>query len=156
MLVFGNNHSIYLSSGCRFHGGGNIVLDEHDASLIIGRGTTIEDAYIHVIEAHAKVVIGRNCMFSYGIEIRTGDGHGIFDTTKQRLNPPRNVTIGDRVWIGSRAIILKGVEIAEDSVVGSGAVVTKSFAESGVVLAGNPAKVIRRGVRWFYDRSGRF
>jgi acetyltransferase-like isoleucine patch superfamily enzyme len=53
----------------------------------------------------------------------------------------RPVTIGQCVWIGIRAIIIPGVHIGEGSIIGAGAVVTKSFPP-GSIIAGNPAKVV--------------
>ena len=53
------------------------------------------------------------------------------------------VRIGNRVWIGGNTVINPGVTIGDDVVIGSGSVVTKNI-ESGVVAAGNPARVIRR------------
>ena len=52
------------------------------------------------------------------------------------------VSIGKACWIGARAIIMPGVKLGDASVVGAGAVVTKSF-EAGVIVAGNPARAIR-------------
>lgn len=54
----------------------------------------------------------------------------------------RAVTIGDHVWIGDQTIILKGVTIGSNSIIGAGSVVTASIP-SNVVAAGNPCKVIR-------------
>jgi maltose O-acetyltransferase len=54
-----------------------------------------------------------------------------------------DVTIGDRVWIGYRAIVLPGVTIGEGAVVGAGAVVTKNV-DAFSIVAGNPARVIGR------------
>ena len=53
------------------------------------------------------------------------------------------VTIGDRVWIGEKAIVLKGVTIGRGSVIGAGAVVTKSIPEWSIAV-GSPARVIRQ------------
>jgi len=52
------------------------------------------------------------------------------------------VTIGDHVWIGTRALILPGVTIGDGAVVGAGSVVTKDVLPNGVV-AGNPARLLR-------------
>lgn len=53
--------------------------------------------------------------------------------------------IGRRCFIGANAIILPGVKLGDNTIVGAGAVVTKSF-EGGVILAGNPAKIVRKGI----------
>lgn len=53
------------------------------------------------------------------------------------------ITVGDNVWIGGGAVILAGVTLGDNVVVGAGAVVTKSFGNN-VVIAGNPARVIRQ------------
>jgi maltose O-acetyltransferase len=59
------------------------------------------------------------------------------------MPPAREVRLGDRVWIGNRVTILPGVSIGDDAVVGAGAVVT-SDVEARSVVAGNPARLIRR------------
>jgi maltose O-acetyltransferase len=52
------------------------------------------------------------------------------------------ITIGDNCWIGGNSVINPGVSLGNNVVVGSGSVVTKSFGDN-VVIAGNPAKIIR-------------
>lgn len=52
------------------------------------------------------------------------------------------INIGDRCFIGIGAIVLPGVTIANDCIIGAGSIVTKSFLEPGMVIAGNPARVI--------------
>lgn len=53
------------------------------------------------------------------------------------------ITIGDNVWIGGGATILPGVTLGDNVVVAAGSVVTKSFDQNNIVLAGNPARVIK-------------
>jgi maltose O-acetyltransferase len=57
-------------------------------------------------------------------------------------NTTKPVAIGDNVWIGTHSLILPGVEIGSNSIVASGSVVTKSVG-SGVVVGGNPARIIK-------------
>ena len=54
------------------------------------------------------------------------------------------ITIGDNCFIGERATVLYGVTLPPNTIVAAGAVVTKSVSESGLILGGNPAKVIGR------------
>jgi maltose O-acetyltransferase len=55
----------------------------------------------------------------------------------------RPITIGDGAWLGGGVIVLPGVSIGQNAVIGAGAVVTRDV-EPGVVVAGNPARLIRR------------
>jgi carbonic anhydrase/acetyltransferase-like protein (isoleucine patch superfamily) len=114
----------------------------------IGKGTTVLGCTFFAIECDSSIIIGEDCMLSWGIEIRTSDWHSIYDMdTDERINQQKLVHIHDRVWIGSHAIILKGVTVDSDSIIGTHSIVTKSVP-SNVVVAGNPAKVIRENVKW--------
>ena len=95
-----------------------------------------------------KITIGERCMFSDCIEIRTGDSHSILNEQGHRINPSRDVTIGQHVWVGQGVTILKGVYIHQDSILGTKAVVVKSTTNGGVVIAGNPAKIVKENVNW--------
>jgi acetyltransferase-like isoleucine patch superfamily enzyme len=112
--------------------------------LTIGSGTYI-NPNSRVLCA-ADSAIGRDCAISWGVEILDFDAHevGIEDAFRPQAAPVR---IGDRVWIGARATVLKGVEIGDGAVVGAAAVVTRSVPPRALVV-GNPARVIREDVDW--------
>lgn len=91
----------------------------------------------------ADVYIGDNVMIAPNVTIVTGT-HPIDPDLRERVyqyNLP--VHIGNRVWIGAGAIILPGVTVGDDSVIGAGSVVTKDIP-AGVVAVGNPCRVMRK------------
>ena len=149
--IRGSGHKIEFGENCRVSRGAVLWFEDHDGLLQVGPGTTMVDVHIAVTE-NSRVVIGEDCMFANDIDIRTGDSHSVVDTqTGERLNHAGDVLIGRHVWIAPHTIILKGVNIGENSIIATGAVVTKS-CEAGVILGGNPAKVIKTGVSWKRER----
>lgn len=111
------------------------------AVVRVGDGTRLGDR----TEIHCghSVTIGADCFLAWDVVILDRDYHAI-DGTADR---PRPVTIGDHVWIGCRAMVLKGVTIGSGAVVGAGAVVTRDVPP-GALVAGNPAVVVRETVTW--------
>lgn len=154
--IRGDNHKIVIESGCRFVGGGVLWFEDSNGVLIVGKNTTFEGVNIAITEPFSRVDIGEDCMFAYDIDIRTGDSHSILDlATMQRLNFAANVRIDRHVWVTAHCTLLKGIHIREGSVVATGACVTKAFDEPNVVLAGNPAKVVKRQITWARERLSR-
>ena len=64
----------------------------------------------------------------------------------------KSIVIGDRVWIGNQATILKGSKVANDSIVSTGSIVTKEFVTSNIIIGGKPAKVLKEDVNWKHER----
>ena len=97
-----------------------------------------------------SVEINEYCMFSYDIHIWAGDGHAIYEEkTKKLLNGKQStVKIGKYCWIGNQVVLTKNAKISDNSIVGVGSVVTKSFEKPNVIIAGNPAKIIKEGENW--------
>ncbi len=93
------------------------------------------------ISASDEIVIGDSVMMAHGVYITDSDWHGIYNRT-ERDPDPRPVRIGDNVWLGDRCTVLKGVTIGDNSVVGACAVVSRDVPPN-VVVAGNPARVVR-------------
>lgn len=93
------------------------------------------------ISASDEVTIGNGVMMANGSYVTDSDWHTIYDRTK-RSDRSTPVTIGDNVWLGDHATVLKGVTIGENSVIAARAVVTRDVP-ANVVVAGNPAKVVK-------------
>jgi acetyltransferase-like isoleucine patch superfamily enzyme len=150
--IRGSNHVIEIGKNCRFTRSGLIWLEDDGCTLTIGQGTTMVDATLAVTEPGSRIAIGEECMFANDIDVRCGDSHAILDAASgKRINYAEDVTIGRHVWIAAHTVILKGVTIGENSVIASGAIVTRS-CDPGSILAGNPAKVIRSGISWQRER----
>ena len=96
-------------------------------------------------------------MFSGNIAVRTNDGHSIINNLGQRMNLPRDIKIGNHVWIGMNSTILKGAHIATGGIVGANSVVTKQFNDEYTIIAGDPAIVIKSGgYDWRRERGFKF
>lgn len=91
----------------------------------------------------AEIRIGSSVMFGSNVQLMTPFHPLDPELRAQGWESAAPITIGNNVWIGSGAIILGGVSIGDDSVVGAGAVVTKDVPPRTLV-AGNPAKVLKK------------
>lgn len=118
--------------------------------LYIDSGCSIEGARFALLDdANLSVKIGKDCMLSSNILFRAADGHTIFDVESgDVLNPSRPIKIGDHVWIGAGATFFKGAEVASNVIVGANSLISKSYVEENVALAGAPATVVKRNISW--------
>lgn len=128
-------------------GSWNISLYGNNNRFSVGMKTACGDfsASLHSNE----VRIGHHCMISSAEELWT-DGHSVIDNeSKACLNVPNAPTvIGNHVWLGRRVTLTKGAHIPDDCIVGIGSIVTKAFVEPNCVIAGAPARVVKRGINW--------
>lgn len=106
------------------------------ARLLLGNNVSVGDRT--QIHAGERVEIGEDTLISWDCVIMDRDYHDP-DGVKEVTAP---VHIGRHVWIGCRVIILKGVTIGDNAVIGAGSVVTRDVP-AGMLAAGNPARVIR-------------
>lgn len=153
MRIFmrGNSHRLFIGARCHLKGG-DFYFEDDRCTIRIGDRTTVESAHFAVTEPDRSIVIGEDCMFSTGIELRTGDSHSIIDnTTQMRINYAKDIHVKNHVWIGANAIILKGVTLGNDSIVGTGSLVTADVPDN-CIAAGIPAKVVRENINWLKKR----
>lgn len=87
------------------------------------------------------IILGKNFLFAPGLKMISSN-HSKENTDDFVEAKP--IIIGDNVWIGTNVVILPSVEIGNNCIVGAGSVVTKSFKENNLVIAGNPAKIIKQ------------
>lgn len=124
----------------------------HEGAVAIGAKTVLGQEC--TISAYQHVSIGRECVIADRVMLIDFD-HGVVDVERPiRLQGiyKRDVRVGNNVWIGYGACILRGVTVGDNAIVGAAAVVTKDVPANAVV-AGVPARVIRmreepRTLRW--------
>jgi acetyltransferase-like isoleucine patch superfamily enzyme len=93
------------------------------------------------ISASDEIIIGNSVMIANGVYITDSDWHGIYDRVA-RPKEPHPVHIGNNVWLGDHATVLKGVTIGENSIIAAHAVITRDVP-ANVVMAGNPAQIVK-------------
>lgn len=99
--------------------------------------------------SNKSIVFGDNVLIGWNVNIRDSDGHKLYDMGKGEItNEDRTIKIGNKVWIGSCTDILKGSKIEDECVVGYRSCVTKKFDESNCIIAGYPAKIVRKNIKW--------
>ncbi len=151
IYIYGNNNRIVIGERNYFDGVSMYIEDDNSQIRFGSHNRGLGKVHIAAIEG-TSVCFGDGCLFSDNVVFRTGDSHSILDATSRlRINPSKSISIGNRVWFGNSSIILKGVTIADDSIVGTGAVVTKDVPEK-VIVAGNPARIVKEGTCWELQR----
>lgn len=120
------------------------------SKLIIGEEFGINSGlFLFDKKENSKIEIGDDCMFSKNITIRVCDGHKIKSIkTDEIINEDEDIKIGNHVWLSQNVTLLKGSIVPNNTVVGYNAVVTKKFNEENTILAGLPAKIVKKEVNW--------
>lgn len=131
-MIVNGAFTIYAGSYIRVVPGGKLIL--HGGFINENVQITAGD----VVEIGCNATIGRD------VVIRSYDGH-VIERHGYKVSSP--IKIGNHVWIGQRATILKGVSIGDGAVIASGAIVTRDIP-ANCIAAGVPAKVIQENVKW--------
>jgi acetyltransferase-like isoleucine patch superfamily enzyme len=125
-----------IGQGCRIGSGG--VLTFGDNFQVTAETTII---------CEESITFGRDVLCSWQCQIMDTDYHQVVaDGEARKITSP--ISIGDHVWIGCRVIINKGTEVADNTVIAAGTIVTGSFKETNILLAGVPASVKKTNINW--------
>lgn len=140
-LEIGNHVSLGYALAPRL-GNGEILLQARDfgSSISIGEKTTFSNNVTLV--ARKQIQIGKMCLIGDGVSIIDADFHEVNPERRSEPGLVRPVCIGDNVWIGSRVMVLKGVNIGDHSVIAAGAVVTTDIPPRSLA-GGIPARVLK-------------
>jgi acetyltransferase-like isoleucine patch superfamily enzyme len=129
--------SFSIGKGCRFDIG-------KDATVELGSGFINSNTTLIIMHG---LTLGAGCSVGWGCQFLDEDFHSLSYPGKSAGGDNR-ITVGSHVWIGSNVSILKGSAIPDGCVVAAGSVLKTRFTDKSALIAGNPAKVVRKNVSW--------
>jgi len=149
LSIYGNN-KVTIDTEEYFNA--NIVIGTNDSpvnncSVFVSKNTTSNGIYVILMEDNSSLYIGEDTMFSDDIKIMCSDTYTIINSDNS-INIGKKVTIGNHVWVGTNVRIGKNVEIPDNCIIGMGSVVCKKFYEKNCIIAGNPARVVKKEINW--------
>lgn len=152
----GDNSIIYFSKGKRplFFAG---IVMQHNNILYTGQDLAITGRCRVLLYEGKHLVIGNDCLFATDVYFRNADPHLIYNVnTKERMNKSKSILVGDHVWLGQQALLLKGSRIGSGSIIAGKSVVAGKRIHSNMCWGGNPARYISQGIFWLKDTVHKF
>lgn len=138
LVVKGN---VNIGRGSKISIGKNATLTLGEHFMITGNSEII---------CHKGITFGKHCLLSWDILIMDTDFHYVINAENQIINSPKPIIIGNHVWIGCRNTILKGVSIADNTIISANSTITRNVVESNCVIGGHgkSVEVIKKDVNW--------
>lgn len=132
--------------GAAHIGNGTKIRIANNAELVLGDNFAVSAS--SQINCYKKICFGRDIQFSWDCLCMDSDTHIIYGERKEQINEPREIIFGNKVWIGCRTIILKGAVIPGNCVIGAGSLVSGKKFDPDTIIAGHPAKSIKKIGGW--------
>lgn len=131
--------------------GVNVFIGGGSTIFVTGRLTFGDHVFITgktSILSALSIEFGKNCIVSWDNLIMDHDGHIIVQRGIGLTNPAKAISFGDRVWIGCRCLLMKGTKVEDGCIIAANSFINKEIFGTNQLMAGNPAKVVKSGVRW--------
>lgn len=140
LVVIPKRNSVYIGHGSRI-----CALEKAKIKF----GTNFCNTAKGTICCVGNIDFGNNVLTSWDTLIMDTDWHSIQDiNTLEIFSKTKPISIGNDVWIGTRAVILKGTTIPDNCIIGANSLITKSFDKTNTIIAGNPAKVVKENIKY--------
>ena len=94
-----------------------------------------------------EILFGNDVLLSWDVQIMDTDYHDIYNNTGKRINEDRPIVIGDNVWLGCRALVLKGSSIPSNSIIAAGSTIAGKMYKSNCIYASN-GRIIKEDITW--------
>jgi len=118
---------------------------------VLGELTTGNDFNITArttIICNKKIQFGNKNLISWDNLFMDTDQHIIRDFDGRIINEDKSIILEDNVWVGCGCTIMKGSEVAKNSIIGAGTLLRGKFKKENVIIAGNPGVIVREGMTW--------
>lgn len=113
----------------------------HASQIVINENVSFNNA--NYILAGNYIEIGSNCKIGARVTMMDFEAHGTLPNERENIGKLGEIHIGNNVWIGNDVIILKNVNVGDNSIIAAGSVVKTGNYPSDCIIGGNPAKVIK-------------
>jgi acetyltransferase-like isoleucine patch superfamily enzyme len=146
VVQLGAGSSVTVGQSCGLSN--TFIFAKSNGHVTIGSHSTFTTRARFIMHEPSRIDIGTDCMIASDVQFMTSDVHTVYDReTGKRLNRPKDIVVGDHVWIALQTFVLKGARIGSGSVIGLRSVVTGEIPENSLAV-GSPARVLREGVGW--------
>lgn len=126
--IFAEGTSIYIKDNCQMHIGKDFYCNKNC-----------------LFRCCDNISFGDKALLGWNVTLQTTDGH-VIEVDRQAKDNHGPIEIGNHVWIASNSIVSKGVIVGDDCVIAQLSLVNKSFPEKHLLIAGIPAKIIKRNI----------
>lgn len=142
LIELGQLSNIVFKGDARFGAGTKI---SSNGKMVFGENFVMTGNSIVICKSEIR--FGENCLVSWKVTIMDTDSHRIFvNNIENVLTKP--ILFGDKVWICSNVMILKGVTIGDETIISAGSTVKKSFSKNNIIIGGNPGRIIKENISW--------
>lgn len=141
--IGGENANLIIEDKCDIPCGSVLNIN---GTLVIGKNF-MPNCFL-TISCENRIAIGNNCNIGWNVTIIDGDGHPLCktDDSYRIINESRPVIIGNNCWIAAHASIMKGVQLADNTTIPYGSIITKSCPQAETIFGGSPNKILKENV----------
>ena len=143
----GSNNRIYLQGKSLLHDM-HFFTEKDGNQITVGYHNLIHGPVELATMEGTRIDIGDDCMVSSNTAFRTGDSHSITDLSGKRINRSLDIKVGNHVWVCQKVSCMKGVTVPDHCVVAATSTLCKKYEEPHCILAGVPARVVKRDIDW--------
>lgn len=151
IFIKGNQNRLVIEKENGFEGSSLWMEDDENVLEVGPHNRFFKNSHLAVLEG-TKIYVGQDGLFAPDVQIRTSDSHSILDKEGKRLNPARDIQIGNHVWMGAGASALKGSVIPDGCVIGMNSLVNRELDEKESLYVGSPVRKVKTSISWSSER----